>query len=258
MGHQACAGDGAARDPRGPKKALKTSMAVDLASPWRPRPNFSGRSTFRVRAASAWCRASPGTHHLDIVRRVCAARGLHTDAVLENLAFHFRLPQLSNREHLRELARGLKACVAPRSASSTAVPLPAGRRPEGGAQASNLLQMGPLYSDVAELPRRRLYAILAHHFRTTRDALAQPDLFDLAFAGVQEFAAQWCSSDAVRHTGRVAVSTSSTSSSAAALGIQVPGASTLTRASLIDDFGGSEMGRQGDLRIGGHHRRGQP
>jgi replicative DNA helicase len=62
-----------------------------------------------------------------------------------------------------------------------------------GVSASNLYQIGPLLLTVAQSCLEvGCTPVLVHHFRQTRnEPYAAPQLADLAFAGIQEFARQW-------------------------------------------------------------------
>jgi replicative DNA helicase len=68
----------------------------------------------------------------------------------------------------------------------------AGQGPEG-LSASNLYQIGPLLLAVAKSCLTiGCTPALVHHFKITRkDTYAEPQLEDLAYAGIQEFARQW-------------------------------------------------------------------
>jgi hypothetical protein len=62
-----------------------------------------------------------------------------------------------------------------------------------GPNSANLYEMGPLLLRVAQTCLSiGCTPVLLHHFKITRrDPLDEPQLDDLAFAGIQEFARQW-------------------------------------------------------------------
>lgn len=198
----------------GPRKVLKTSIAVDLGVSIATGTSFLG--TFTIPQPRRVCLVSGESGDfviLDVVKRVCAARQMVLedgasrqmvlDDILKNLSFHFRLPQLANPLQLREMAKGLKDCGAELVILDPLYLALLAGVAKGGPQASNIFDMGPVYNDVAETCFGvGCTPILAHHFNKAKrvestsngsklDDVAQPNLSDLAFAGVQEYAAQW-------------------------------------------------------------------
>src|SRR5262249_3946790 len=105
----------------------------------------------------------------------------------------FKLPQMSNAQHLEALGRfvrqeGIQVIVV----DPLYLCLLAGAG-AAGLSGANVYPTGPLFAAVAEaaLPRACRPA-LVHHFKTTRAApYAEPSLEDLAYSGVKEFARQW-------------------------------------------------------------------
>lgn len=178
----------------GPRKSLKTSILIDLAVSLATGTPFLG--AFDVPRPRRVCMVSGESGEFNILttaRRVCTAKGVSFADAGENLRFDFRLPQLANVGDLKALQRGLTAC---RAELVILDPLYLCLLAGGGddsPQASNLFEMGPLYLNVARTCLDvGCTPALAHHFKTTRaDHNAQPDLADLAYAGVQEFVRQW-------------------------------------------------------------------
>jgi hypothetical protein len=176
----------------GPQKALKTSVAIDLAislaaaRPWLGE--FACPATKRVAVLSGesgpWALQS-------IARRVCAAKGIDLADLGENLHWLFALPQLAVAEQLEVLRQGLErdkveVCIT----DPLYLCLLAGAE---GLRAENLYETGPLLSCIA---RAVLAAgatpILLHHTRKGAGKEGDPlDLIDLAFSGIAEFARQW-------------------------------------------------------------------
>ncbi len=178
----------------GPRKSLKTTLLVALAVALATGRPFLG--VFPVLRPRRVCIISGESGEfviLETLRRICAAQGLTVEDTRPNLTFAFRLPQLANAADLAELRRGVEDLgIEVLIIDPLYLCLLAGVDEEG-PQASNLFEMGPLYAAVIDTCLRAgATPILAHHFKTTRrDHTAQPDLGDLAFAGVQEHAAQW-------------------------------------------------------------------
>src|SRR5207244_3430928 len=109
------------------------------------------------------------------------------------LTFGFELPQLSNDIQLGALRREaalLRAEVC--LIDPLYLCLLAGAGSEG-LSAANLYDRGPLFKKVAKaLLEVKCSPWLVHHFKTTRAApYGEPQLEDLAYSGVREFARQW-------------------------------------------------------------------
>lgn len=175
----------------GPKKALKTTLLVDLVLSLGSGEPFLGRFEVPRKRRAAIISGESGEHTLqETARRVALAKGIRLrDA---DVLWDFRLPQLSVEDELVALGQGLGAyeaevviidplylCLLAGDAS--------------GKNAGNIFDMGPLLLQVA---RACLAAgatpILAAHARKGVKVPFDPlELEDLAWSGIQEFARQW-------------------------------------------------------------------
>jgi len=175
----------------GGKKSLKTSMLVDLAVSLANREPFLGRFCvqhhWRIGMISG---ESGGATLQETFLRVCHSKAVCDPALLDVFWF-LQMPHLSDAEHLEMLhseiqTHQLEVIIF----DPLYLGLLAGNT---DAQASNLYHIGPLLArlcgmclDAGATP------ILAHHTRMhVADPYNPPELEDLAFAGVQEFARQW-------------------------------------------------------------------
>ncbi|MBX9681318.1 MAG: AAA family ATPase [Gemmataceae bacterium] len=173
-----------------PKKCLKTSTSIDLAislatgTPWLgqfacPTPErvvlLSGESgEFTIR---------------ETARRVCLHKGLELATV--DVHWLFRLPRLALAAEIDELRRGLLALGA---TVCIIDPLYLCLLAGSEAKASNLFDMGPLLLAVGDACKSAgCTPILLHHTSKPSQTKYEdpPELEDLAFAGIPEFARQW-------------------------------------------------------------------
>ena len=177
----------------GPKKTLKTSVLIDLAVSLATAKPFLGEFLVDrpVKVGFFSGESGPATVK-DTAVRICKSKGMEPSE-LGNIFWGFRLPQLSQPDQLDELARtirerGLKVVIIDPLYLCLLSGSP-GRR----LDASNLFDMGPLLSTVTETCLQAgATPLLVHHFKKNRESpLDTPELEDLAFAGIQEFARQW-------------------------------------------------------------------
>jgi hypothetical protein len=176
----------------GPKKALKTSLLIDLALSLGSGTSFLGQFTAYKKIRTVVISGESGPHTIqETARRVALAKGI--DLAAADVLWDFRLPQLANAIELAELGRGIKesgaeVCIV----DPLYLTLLAGQGQQG-LQATNLFDMGPLLLRVADTCLKAgATPILAHHAKKGRTNGYEPlDLDELAFSGVAEFARQW-------------------------------------------------------------------
>ena len=178
----------------GPKKALKTSLAVDLAVSLASGTPFLSRFAVPRKVRVAVFSGESGAATLkDAASRVCQARGLTLEGC-DALWEPEQLPRLSDAGDRDELRRGL-AEAGVRLVVIDPLYLCLG----GGGEriaASNLYEVGPALHQAA---RACLDAgatpLFVHHANKSAgkktDPAEPPDLDDLAFSGIGEFVRQW-------------------------------------------------------------------
>jgi replicative DNA helicase len=174
----------------GPKKTLKTSVMLDMAISLGSGTPFLGQFPVYQSQRVAVLSGESGPHTLqETALRICESKGIELATV--NCLWDFRLPRLAT-EDVAELQNGLQehqidvVIIDP-----LYLCLLAGQ--SFGLQASNIFDMGHLLSSVAGACLEiNCTLILIHHFRMSRsEPYAEPQLEDLAYAGIQEFARQW-------------------------------------------------------------------
>ena len=175
----------------GPKKVLKTSLLIDLAislaSGRRFLAHFDVERRTRVGVFSG--ESGPATIQ-ETFRRICRSKGVLDPEAL-SVYWGFTLPRLSFDVDLIELEEAitenelevvildpLYLCLLAGSTSH---------------QASNIFDIGPLLANTAEVCLAAgATPILVHHTtKSSGRSGGPPELEDLAFAGIQEFARQW-------------------------------------------------------------------
>jgi hypothetical protein len=176
----------------GPRKAMKTSMLVALALALASGGPFLGHFAIPRRRRVLVLSGESGQATIqETARRVASAMGTSLPDQADYLLWGFRLPQLSRAEHLVALGRAIRERKV-----DVAIVDPLYLCLIGGdveVSAANMFQMGPLLVAVAQTCLDAgATPVLCHHFRQNRDDPHRPpELEDLAFAGVQEFARQW-------------------------------------------------------------------
>ncbi len=177
----------------GPAKSLKTTILIDMAVAMGAPTNALGYfPTPPAQLNVGVLSGESGEAALqNTFKRVCAARGINPADV--SVFWGFRLPSLADPAHLDALVeRARERCLDVLAVDPLYLSLMAGLK---GADfdAKNLYDVGPL---LAEFSRRVLAIgvtpLLCHHFKTTRENhYAEPDLGDLTYAGIREYARQW-------------------------------------------------------------------
>src|SRR5262249_47266732 len=93
----------------GPKKALKTSIALDLAISLASCTPFLGAFDVYKALRVAVLSGESGAFTLqETARRICRAKGISLAELRDKLTWQFDLPQLANQTHMAALRAGLE------------------------------------------------------------------------------------------------------------------------------------------------------
>jgi hypothetical protein len=175
----------------GPQKALKTSIAIDLAISVASATPALGKFAVRHARKVAVLSGESGPFALQsIARRICEAKFIETATLTGMLTWQFRLPQLAVQEQLDALADGLKR---DRPEVIVVDPLYLSLLAGSEARAENLFDMGPLLAQIAQVcDDAGATPWMLHHGKKDTAAKREPlELQDLAMSGIAEFARQW-------------------------------------------------------------------
>jgi hypothetical protein len=173
----------------GPKKSLKTSIALDLAISLGTATPFLGKFAVRRRHRVAVFSGESGNATIrETARRICDAKGLSLGDC--DVFWDFDLPQLNlakDRKELRAILKELKIDVV------VIDPLYLCLLGSKGSTATNLFEVGRILRRAAKACLDAgATPILIHHAIKGADAkTGMLDLDSLAFAGIGEFARQW-------------------------------------------------------------------
>jgi hypothetical protein len=177
----------------GPIKCLKTSLVIDLAVSLGTGTPFLGRfPVTKPRRVALFSGESGEATIQETASRVCRARGKTLGAGCR-VHWGFRLPRLGSDSDCRELG----ALVTEHSIEVVIIDplylcLIAGGET---VSASNLFEVGAVLLRVAETCSKAGATLVVVHHSTkgaaARKAVTPSPLYDLAYAGIGEFARQW-------------------------------------------------------------------
>lgn len=182
-----------------PRKGMKTNICVDLWASAASGLPFLGETTFSVPEPIPTLflsGESGGGTIKETLQRVCDSKGIGdwATALRGRLFFDDSLPQLTNPDHVDELTTAIRVhgiglvIIDPLYLCLTGTTNDGHR-----VDPANLYDTGPLLLSVS---RACLDAgatpVIVHHFKQSGVETGQmPQLENLAFSGIQEFARQW-------------------------------------------------------------------
>lgn len=172
----------------GPSKALKTSIALDMAISIATGTKFLDKWEVKEPRSVMFISGESGESTLqENLRSMAISKGLGP-ADLRRLDIGFRLPKLDALDCVEDLLAELKA-----KEISVVFIDPLYRSLRVGENASNVYAMGEQLELIAEkIHRAGLTTILLHHFRKQgRNYSEAPELEDLSQSGVAEFGRQF-------------------------------------------------------------------
>jgi AAA domain/DnaB-like helicase N terminal domain len=171
----------------GPKKCLKTSLAIALAISIALEIPFLDRFRVNGRRRVLVCTCEAGLAVVkNIARRICCSLGV--DLVnIAGLSFCPNVPKLNDASSWAGFQRVVQ------EHSPDVLILDPFYRMFDGEGAENLFKVAVPLNRVDDYCRSNsITPLLCHHLKTVRsNYFAQADLDDLAFSGTSEFARQW-------------------------------------------------------------------
>lgn len=171
----------------GPKKALKTSLVVDLALSLATGLDFLGRFRVNRRAGVLVMTGESGMATIqETALRVADAKGISL-AEVDDLHWCEQVPRFDDAEDLDWLRRRLEETGA------TVVVVDPAYMTMSGADAGNLFVQGSTLKRVNDLCQEMgAMLVLVHHLKKgVADPYEPPELESIAWAGFQEWARQW-------------------------------------------------------------------
>jgi len=176
----------------GPPKCLKTGLVVDMAiSLGSGTPFLDYFDVPEPRNVAVLSGESGGAALQDTARRICRSRGIRLSAC--QVSWKFDLPRLSVEAECEQLADSLKRLkTALVFIDPLYLCLCTGEKP---ISTTNLYEVGPILKSVTDACKEAGAApIFVHHMTKGASKVGKdvsPNLSDLAFAGISEFARQW-------------------------------------------------------------------
>ena len=178
----------------GPKKGLKSNMMLDLAVSLASGLRFLDHFEVpRALPTLMLTGESGGFATRNTLVRVCQARGIELGSLAKNLFIGFELPNLGVEEQVQVLAdlireKGIKVVII----DPLYLCLTSGGGHGGSVDTKNLFEVGQLLLKISKMCLGAgATPLLVHHNKLTVDPYEPPELSNLAYAGIQEFARQW-------------------------------------------------------------------
>jgi hypothetical protein len=179
----------------GPKKSLKTSIALDAAVSLASGTSFLGQFEVPRRVRTLVLTGeSGGFVTQETVRRICASKGITPDELEGYFFIGFTLPNLSDDDHMDKLAQfiwdhKIEVVIIDPIFLCLLKGLSNGKKIDAG----NVFDMGPLLQEVGQTCLDAgATPVLVHHFKKTApDPFVPPDLDDFAYSGMPEYIRQW-------------------------------------------------------------------
>jgi len=173
----------------GPKKTLKTNLAIDLALSLAEAGLFLGRFNVPAAVRVGLMSGESGAATIqETALRIAAAKGRPLPEY-ENAIWCFEVPQLGHAQHMAALGDFIAEHNLEVLILDPTYLMMLGL----GDDAGNLFVVGRFLKALGELSQGTgCTPILCHHLRKTRaEPYEPPELEEIAWAGFQEFVRQW-------------------------------------------------------------------